>query len=50
MEENNTFPTNLFEIGTFNFPCSTIYAYTEYAGCGIRSCIPVNFGTAHGKL
>ena len=23
--------------------------YTEYAGCAITTCIPVNFGTAHGR-
>ena len=24
--------------------------YTEYAGCAITAGIPVNFGTAHGRL
>ena len=23
--------------------------YTEYAGCALTACIPVKFGTAHGR-
>ena len=42
----NCLPSNVYSY----YPELNIFIYTEYAGCAITARIPVNFGTAHGRL